>query len=76
MGIHIKGRKRQLNIIYRNTKEIAGFANRFRYGITHPGEGTNQQHALFADPRISNGPCPVLKQFSNIDKVLTMLPKR
>jgi len=75
VGIHIKGRKRQLNVIYRNTKEIAEFANRFRYGSTDPGEGTNQQHALFADPRISNGPCPVLKQFSDIVKVIASVAK-
>ncbi|MFZ4857855.1 MAG: DEAD/DEAH box helicase [Desulfuromonadaceae bacterium] len=75
VGIHIKGRKRQLNVIYRNTKEIAEFANRFRYGSKDPGEGTNQQHALFADPRISNGPCPVLEQFNDIDKVIDSVAK-
>lgn len=69
-GINVKGRKRQLNVIYRNTKEIAEFANRFRYGTAAPSQEANQQNALFPDPRISNGPCPVLKHFGDIEKVI------
>ena len=60
-GINARGRKRQLNIIYRNTKEIADLANRFRYGSAEPGQGASSpQHALFPDPRISRGPAPAL----------------
>ena len=75
VGINIKGRKRQLNVIYRNTKEIAEFANHFRYGNANPGQESNHQNTLFADPRISNGPCPVLKQFSDIEKVIDHIAK-
>jgi len=75
VGIHIKGRKRQLNIIYRNTREIAEFANRFRYGCAKPAQDSDWQNALFADPRISNGPCPVIRQFDGIDKVVDHVAK-
>lgn len=74
-GIHVKGRKSNLNVIYRNTKEIAEFANNFRYGVVSTGFEVSQQHALFPDPRISNGPCPVLKQFSDIDKIIDHITK-
>jgi hypothetical protein len=70
VGVHIKGRKRQLNVIYRNTRQIAEFANRFRYGTAEPGQGANPQHALFQDPRISIGPCPLLKQFPDMEKII------
>jgi len=60
-GISARGRHRQLNIIYRNTKEIADFATAFRYGNSRPWpDGT--QFALFPDPRISRGPVPTLQQ--------------
>ncbi|MEI6215579.1 MAG: 3'-5' exonuclease [Desulfuromonadales bacterium] len=73
-GINIKGRKRQLNIIYRNTREIAEFANRFRYGSAL-GLEANQQNTLFPDPRISNGPSPLLKQFGTIEKIIEHVAK-
>lgn len=74
-GINVKGRKRQLNVIYRNTKEIASFANYFRYGAASTSREASPQHSLFPDPRISNGPCPVLKQLSDIDKLIDHICK-
>ena len=70
VGINIRGRKRQLNVIYRNTKEIAEFANRFRYGSATPGKEANTQNSLFPDPRISNGPTPVLKKLADLTRVI------
>ncbi|WP_185242743.1 DEAD/DEAH box helicase [Citrifermentans bremense] len=77
VGINVKGRVRQLNIIYRNTKEITGFANRFRFGASSQGggEGEHPQHALFPDTRISSGPCPTVKQFASIEKVIDHVAK-
>ncbi|GAM10441.1 ATP-dependent helicase/nuclease subunit A [Geobacter sp. OR-1] len=74
-GINVKGRKRQLNVIYRNTKEIAEFANRFRNNNSKPCQEDNLQHNLFPDPRISNGPCPTLKQFTDFAKVIDYVAK-
>ena len=75
VGINVRGRTRQLNIIYRNTREIAGFANRFRFGDPLPGTEDNPQHTLFPDPRISNGPCPTMKQLASTEKVIEHVAK-
>lgn len=70
LGINIKGRKRQLNIIYRNTKEITAFANRFRYGTATPGrDEPTDQGALFPDPHISNGPLPTVKRYESYSAI-------
>lgn len=68
-GINARGRVRQLNVIYRNTKEISGLANRLRFGSSEQGK-PSAQHALFPDPRISNGPLPLVKQFASSAKVI------
>jgi len=75
VGINARGRMRQLNIIYRNTREIAGFANRFRFGAQNAGAEVTPQTSLFPDPRISSGPCPTLKQFDRTGKVIDHIAK-
>ena len=75
VGINARGRMRQLNIIYRNTREIAGFANRFRFGAQMTGAEETPQATLFPDPRISSGPCPTLKQFDSTGKVMDHIAK-
>ncbi|QXE87397.1 NERD domain-containing protein [Geomonas nitrogeniifigens] len=69
-GIQIRGRKRQLNIIYRNTKEIAEFANRFRYGTAPGGATATPQQSLFPDPRISRGPVPVVAMSQSLSDLV------
>lgn len=77
LGINIKGRKRQLNIIYRNTREITAFANRFRYGgaVCTDNRELADQSSLFLDPHISNGPTPVLKKYDSFPAVFEGLAK-
>lgn len=69
-GINAKGRTRQLDVIYRNTREIAHFANQFRFESTVPRQETVRQLSLLPDPRISSGPMPLLKQFGSMEAVI------
>jgi hypothetical protein len=69
-GINARGRVRQLVAIYRNTREIADFANRFRYGGNGAEMTSTAQQSLFPDPRISKGPCPLLKKYDTMRHLL------
>jgi len=69
-GINAKGRTRQLDVIYRNTREIASFANQFRFGSSLHRQDACRQPSLLPDPRISSGPLPVLKQYASVEAVL------
>lgn len=68
-GINARGRVRQLNVIYRNTKEIAELANRLRFGSVNQVKPSSQ-HTLFPDPRISSGPLPLIKHFESSAKLI------
>ncbi len=72
LGINAKNRRRQLNVIYRNTREITAFANSFRYGTAPPGksETTTPQGTLFPDPRISSGPHPEIKRYERYQQLI------
>jgi len=70
LGIQAKGRSKRLEKVYRNTKEIAEFAARFRGATNDRSDESNVQISLFPDLQVSRGPCPILRQFSSCDKII------
>ena len=71
MGIQARGRVHRISCVYRNTSEIAGFADRFigrKDGSTSPREKV--QPDLFPDFYAFHGPCPEMKQFEDLETMI------
>jgi superfamily I DNA and RNA helicase len=71
MGIQAQGRVHRISCVYRNTSEIAGFADRFigrKDGSAAPRE--KEQPDLFPDLYTFHGPCPEMKQFEGLEAMI------
>jgi superfamily I DNA and RNA helicase len=70
VGVQAQGRIHKISYVYRNTKEIAEFANNFMSEKSpgHKDKESNQSE-LFPDFFDFHGPKPELKQFSDYDSI-------
>jgi len=77
VGIHARGRMKRLDMVYRNTVEIARFAARFRgEEAPQPETGGMQQMRLFPDPRAVSGPRPELVKADTLGEVVDGVAER
>jgi superfamily I DNA/RNA helicase len=89
LGINLKGKVRSLGSSYRNTFEIAAFADRFRAetgmvssriqpesrGSTSPAVRV-EQFQLFPDPPVVHGPEPELLHFPSMEDAIGWTAKK
>jgi len=71
MGIQAQGRVHRISCVYRNTREIAVFANKFTHGSEDPlANHEKKQPDLFPDLYTFHGPSPELRQFETIEDMI------
>ena len=71
MGIQAQGRVHRISCVYRNTREIAGFAEKFAHGSEDPAaDQQKEQPDLFPDLYTFHGPSPELRQFETIEDMI------
>ncbi len=76
LGIHARGRTHLLNFVYRSTKELAEFARGFAKDLHEdPVKNVHRQQKMFPDFFDFRGPPPALKQYSDIDTVISFIAK-
>ena len=71
LGIHARGRTRNLKRVYRNTQEIFEFSQRFLY----EKRDRNQQLALLPKSMSYHGDQPILSPFPNLEAIEVFLVK-
>ncbi|MGB4549489.1 MAG: NERD domain-containing protein/DEAD/DEAH box helicase, partial [Syntrophales bacterium] len=77
LGINAQGRVHKLNYVYRNTIEIARFAQRFMSGGDKATEKeTTKQAELFPDYFDYHGPQPEIKQFTDTKAIVDYVATR
>jgi hypothetical protein len=71
MGIQARGRVHRISCVYRNTSEIAGFADRFigRKDVSATTQ-EKEQPDLFPDLYTFHGPRPEMKQFEDLEAMI------
>jgi len=70
MGVQAQGRIQKISYVYRNTKEIAEFANKFIAEEPPESDGKkSEQSELFPDFFDFHGPKPELKQFTDYESI-------
>jgi len=76
LGIHARGRTHLLNFVYRSTKELAEYAQEFANDLhIEPVVTEPRQQKMFPDFFDFRGLPPTLKQFSDIDTVISFIAK-
>jgi len=73
VGVQARGRVHKISYVYRNTREIAELANRFK------GAGEQAvpaQKELFPDFFDFSGPAPEIKQYASFEDILAQLPDK
>ncbi len=73
VGVQARGRVHKISYVYRNTREIAGFADRFK------GAGEKKapaQKELFPDFFDFSGPAPEIKQYDSFEDIIAQLPDK
>ena len=76
IGIHARGRVRRLSWIYRNTKEIADFANRVILGYQEPSREIHQEELfpeIFED---LHGPQPDIRHLNDYETITAWVVDR
>ena len=72
LGIHARGRVHSISCIYRATRELTGFANRFAEGTNKKSSsGRAVQAELFPGYFDFHGPEPAVDRFADIDEVIS-----
>ena len=72
LGIQARGRVHNISCVYRNTREIADFANRFiqPVEIVSDKSGKGKQKELFPAFSDFSGPAPEISQFKNFEEII------
>ena len=72
LGIQARGRIHNISCVYRNTREITSFANRFIQSVEPDKDqsGKGKQKELFPDFFDFSGPKPEICQFKSIEEIV------
>ena len=73
LGVQARGRVHKISYVYRNTCEIAGFADRFQGA---GGKEAPAQKELFPDFFDFSGPTPEIKQYASFEDIIVQLPDK
>jgi len=77
VGVHAKGRVHKISYIYRNTKEITTFTEKFKGRSNTTGNDNGQtQLKLFPDYFNFSGPNPIIHQFPDMESIVQFIPKK
>jgi len=77
VGVQARGRVHKISYVYRNTREIAGFADRFKEsGKTDKDAQETGQQELFPDFFDFSGPAPEIRRYKSLEDIISQLPDR
>jgi len=77
VGVRVRGRVHKISYVYRNTREISRFADRFKgTGVIDTGSREPVQQELFPDFFDFSGPAPEIRQYANFEDIISQLPDK
>ena len=77
VGVQVRGRVHKISYVYRNTREISRFADRFkRTGGSDTSDRKPGQKELFPDFFNFSGPNPEIKKYASFEDIISELPDK